>query len=125
MWRLDVPWENLRSRISPTKVVGIFDGTSVMTNGLRRFGYCFATTNEESLFGPSGTEVRGHEFHHSIFNTSEKNSFRPQKRKRWRSSFQLDGGLSRKGKLLQVYLQCSFLSKGTTPYELDSFYLGV
>ena len=30
------------------EMVGVFDGTSVMTNGLKRFGYCFATTNEDS-----------------------------------------------------------------------------
>lgn len=52
-------------------MVGIFEGVSVMTSRLKRFGYCQAETQVDSLFGPKGTLVRGHEFHHSVFETAE------------------------------------------------------
>ncbi|MGT2785051.1 cobyrinate a,c-diamide synthase [Streptococcus merionis] len=53
-------------------MVGIFKGKSIMTPRLKRFGYCQATTQVDSLFGPKGTQVRGHEFHHSTFETQEE-----------------------------------------------------
>lgn len=53
-------------------MVGIFKGKSIMTPRLKRFGYCQAKTQVDSLFGPKGTEVRGHEFHHSVFETAEE-----------------------------------------------------
>ncbi|NEW61849.1 cobyrinate a,c-diamide synthase [Granulicatella sp. zg-ZJ] len=52
-------------------MVGVFDGKSVMTPRLKKFGYCQATTKVDSLFGKAGTQVRGHEFHHSTFETNE------------------------------------------------------
>ncbi|WP_105116880.1 cobyrinate a,c-diamide synthase [Streptococcus suis] len=52
-------------------MVGIFDGVSLMTDRLKSFGYCQAKTQVGSLFGPKDTVVRGHEFHHSVFQTNE------------------------------------------------------
>ncbi|HFI0344953.1 TPA: cobyrinate a,c-diamide synthase [Streptococcus suis] len=52
-------------------MVGIFDGVSLMTDRLKSFGYCQAKTQVRSLFGPKDTVVRGHEFHHSVFQTNE------------------------------------------------------
>lgn len=54
------------------EMVGIFKGLSQMTPRLKRFGYCQAMTRVNSLFGPAGTVIRGHEFHHSIFETQEE-----------------------------------------------------
>lgn len=65
--------EKLETQGNIYEMVGIFQGKSVMTSRLKRFGYCIAQTKENSLFGPTGTEVRGHEFHHSIFETNEPN----------------------------------------------------
>ncbi|AIS59580.1 Cobyrinic acid A,C-diamide synthase [Listeria ivanovii subsp. londoniensis] len=53
-------------------MVGIFEGLSKMTERLRKFGYCFATPAYDTLLGKTGTTIRGHEFHHSIFETTEK-----------------------------------------------------
>ena len=55
------------------KMVGVFDGTSVDDQRTKNvLVTVLQPLMKISLFGPSGTEVRGHEFHHSIFNTSEK-----------------------------------------------------
>ncbi|MBC1731578.1 cobyrinate a,c-diamide synthase [Listeria seeligeri] len=53
-------------------MVGVFEGVSKMTERLRKFGYCFATPAHDTLLGKTGTTIRGHEFHHSIFETTEK-----------------------------------------------------
>ncbi|WP_271001107.1 cobyrinate a,c-diamide synthase [Listeria seeligeri] len=53
-------------------MVGVFEGVSKMTERLRKFGYCVATPTHDTLLGKTGTTIRGHEFHHSIFETTEK-----------------------------------------------------
>lgn len=63
--------EQLEAQGKIYDMVGIFKGKSKMTSRLKRFGYCIAQTKADSFFGPVGTEIRGHEFHHSIFETSE------------------------------------------------------
>ncbi|MBS5581469.1 MAG: cobyrinate a,c-diamide synthase [Megasphaera sp.] len=45
--------------------VGTLSGLSHMTERLTRFGYVEITTKKESLAGPAGTVLRGHEFHYS------------------------------------------------------------
>lgn len=60
-------------------MVGVFDGVSVMTQRLKRFGYCQATVDEDSMFGKQGVEVRGHEFHHSVFETAEETKLHLEK----------------------------------------------
>ncbi|MCI2496503.1 cobyrinate a,c-diamide synthase, partial [Listeria monocytogenes] len=51
------------------EMVGVFDGVSKMTTRLRKFGYCIAEPLEDTLLGKKGTAIRGHEFHHSVFET--------------------------------------------------------
>ena len=116
--------KNLEIEGQVYEMVGIFDGTSVMTNGLKRFGYCFATTNEDSLFGPSGTEIRGHEFHHSIFNTSEKTVLDLRKERDGEVVSNWTGGYQ-KGKTFASYLhvhlyQNEQLLKSWIDYILES-----
>lgn len=48
-------------------MAGIFDGESVMTPRLKRFGYCVAIPKEDTLVGKPGQRILGHEFHHSTF----------------------------------------------------------
>jgi len=48
-------------------MVGILDGYSRMTNGLKRFGYCMATAKVDNLISYKGQEMCGHEFHYSEF----------------------------------------------------------
>lgn len=49
------------------EMVGVFDGVSEMTSRLRRFGYCFAEPIQDTILAKKGSQVRGHEFHHSTF----------------------------------------------------------
>lgn len=53
------------------EMVGVFDGVSKMTTRLRKFGYCIAEPLEDTLLGKKGTAIRGHEFHHSVFETNQ------------------------------------------------------
>lgn len=47
-------------------MTGVLQGTSVMTGKLQRFGYVTVTTRSNSLFGPGGVMLKGHEFHRSL-----------------------------------------------------------
>lgn len=44
---------------------GVLPGDSAMQTQLRALGYREVTTLAETLFGPAGTTLRGHEFHWS------------------------------------------------------------
>ncbi|HDS17349.1 MAG TPA: cobyrinate a,c-diamide synthase [Proteobacteria bacterium] len=44
---------------------GVLDGHATMRDSLKALGYREITTLDESLFGPAGTVLRGHEFHWS------------------------------------------------------------
>ncbi len=46
-------------------MVGIFSMTAQMEEGLRALGYREIITESESMLGPAGTTVKGHEFHYS------------------------------------------------------------
>lgn len=48
-------------------MVGLLDGDSKMTPRLKRFGYCDATPVVDTIIGAAGTQLVGHEFHHSVF----------------------------------------------------------
>lgn len=88
-------------------MVGIFDGVSRMTSRLKRFGYCQAETQVDSLFGPKGSLVRGHEFHHSIFETDEEPVLAMEKARDGQVVAQWTGGYQ-KGKTFASYLHVHF-----------------
>jgi len=46
-------------------LVGLIDGRIEMTDQLQRMGYREVTFNRDTLLGPAGTQLRGHEFHWS------------------------------------------------------------
>ncbi len=46
-------------------MVGFFDGKTVMTGRLQRFGYVDINFTRDNLLGKKGQTVRGHEFHYS------------------------------------------------------------
>lgn len=52
-------------------MVGIFNGESTMTPRLRKFGYCVALPQQETLLGKPGQRIVGHEFHHSTFTPAD------------------------------------------------------
>ena len=43
-----------------------------MTKGLKRFGYCFGTAQEDTLLSTKGQILKGHEFHHSAVRFAPK-----------------------------------------------------
>ena len=45
-------------------MAGVLPGKAWYTGKLRRFGYLTLKARRESLYGPAGTELRGHEFHY-------------------------------------------------------------
>lgn len=92
------------------EMVGIFDGVSVMTSRLKRFGYCQAETQVPSLFGPKGTLVRGHEFHHSVFETSEETVLNLAKTRDGEVVAEWTGGYQ-KGRTFASYLHVHFYQK--------------
>ncbi|EAD0484926.1 cobyrinate a,c-diamide synthase, partial [Listeria monocytogenes] len=76
------------------EMVGVFDGVSKMTTRLRKFGYCIAEPLEDTLLGKKGTAIRGHEFHHSVFETNEPTRMKLTKKrdgeivKEWHGGYQ-------------------------------------
>ncbi|MEA9389344.1 cobyrinate a,c-diamide synthase [Acerihabitans sp. TG2] len=52
-------------------MVGLLRGTSRMSAGLKRFGYCEAEALCDNLLTERGDVLRGHEFHHSEYITDE------------------------------------------------------
>lgn len=88
-------------------MVGIFKGTSRMTKSLRRFGYCFAVAKEDTILSKSGEVIKGHEFHHSIFESNEKCAYTMQKERDKKIIDKWDGGYS-KGNTLATYLHTHF-----------------
>lgn len=57
----------LRTTQRDYPMVGIFPGYSEMTPRLKRFGYCYAQAQQDTLIALKGQSVVGHEFHHSVF----------------------------------------------------------
>lgn len=89
------------------EMVGIFDGSSKMTQRLQRFGYCQAKTSMSSLFGPAGTLLKGHEFHHSTFETDEPTVLSLEKYRDGQLVAAWSGGYQ-KGKTFASYLHLHF-----------------
>ena len=53
------------------ELVGLISGTSYMTSRLKRFGYCSFEPIQDMILAQTGWELRGHEFHHSDFDSTE------------------------------------------------------
>lgn len=91
------------------EMVGIFEGVSQMTSSLKRFGYCTGVAQEESLLSKVGDTIKGHEFHHSEFETGEKTAYLMKKNLSDDDSLGWRGGYS-KGNTLATYLHIHFYS---------------
>lgn len=91
------------------EMVGVFEGESRMTTGLKRFGYCYGEAMEDTILSEAGTVLRGHEFHHSEFYTSEKAAYCMKKNESDTPDQTWLGGYS-KGNTLVTYLHLHFYS---------------
>lgn len=88
-------------------MVGIFNGYSKMTNSLRRFGYCYGTAKVDTILSKKGEVIKGHEFHHSVFETNEECAYVMKKDKSGIVTDEWEGGYS-KGNTLATYLHTHF-----------------
>ena len=88
-------------------MVGIFKGTSKMTNSLKRFGYCDGIAKEETILSNKGEVIKGHEFHHSEFKSDENCAYKMVKKRCNKVIDEWDGGYS-KGNTLATYLHTHF-----------------
>jgi len=91
------------------EMVGVFEGESRMTKGLKRFGYCYGEAIEDTILSKKGTVLRGHEFHHSEFFSEETAVYRMKKNKTDADDKAWLGGYS-KGHTLASYLHLHFYS---------------
>jgi len=88
-------------------MVGIFEGTSKMTSSLKRFGYCYGIAKIDTVLSNKGEVIRGHEFHHSTFESSEDCSYTMVKERDSKILSEWDGGYSKKN-TLATYLHTHF-----------------
>jgi cobyrinic acid a,c-diamide synthase len=94
-------------------MVGIFNGKSVMTKSLKRFGYCVGEALEDTVLSQKGDKIKGHEFHHSEFISDEKCVYSMKKEKSGIVSHSWMGGYS-KNNTLATYLHTHFYSNLNT-----------
>lgn len=89
------------------RMTGILNGKSVMSQRLKRFGYCEGVAEGGSVISERSGSVRGHEFHYSDFISDLPTIYRMEKKmtdgtiKRW-------GGGYQKGNTLGTYLHTHF-----------------
>ena len=88
-------------------MVGIFKGCSKMTSSLKRFGYCFGEAKTDTILAKKGEIIKGHEFHHSVFESEEECAYCMKKLKDDKVVDEWDGGYS-KGNTLATYLHTHF-----------------
>ena len=64
---------------------GVIPGMVYYTGKLGRFGYIELTANEDSILGPAGTKLRGHEFHYfdSTDNGEALTARKPRRKRNW------------------------------------------
>lgn len=80
-------------------VAGWFQGYSVMTNRLQRFGYGHLTLDKECLLGKKGESIKIHEFHRSQAEIHEEEVYLLKK--------------IRKGEVVKTW-KCGYRKKGVT-----------
>lgn len=100
-------------------MVGIFEGESQMTSRLKRFGYCYGILKKDSLIGKSGSKIFGHEFHHSIFETSEKAVMLMEKNRDGAIISTWEGGYQKKNTFAS-YLHLHFFQNENFIHQLMS-----
>lgn len=89
------------------EMVGVFEGISKMTKSLKRFGYCDGIAKVDTVFSNKGDIIKGHEFHHSEFNSNEECSYKMVKKRGNKIVDEWYGGYS-KGNTLATYLHTHF-----------------
>ncbi|MGL6106614.1 cobyrinate a,c-diamide synthase [Romboutsia sp.] len=88
-------------------MVGIFKGCSKMTKSLRRFGYCYGSAKFDTILSKQGEIIKGHEFHHSVFETDEECAYIMKKERSGLVDDEWEGGYSKQN-TLATYLHTHF-----------------
>lgn len=88
-------------------MVGIFKGNSKMTTSLKRFGYCYGTAKGDTVLSKTNEIIKGHEFHHSVFETEEECAYVMRKERDGKIVDEWEGGYS-KNNTLATYLHTHF-----------------
>lgn len=88
-------------------MVGILRGYSEMTSSLKRFGYCYGISKVETILSKKGEMIKGHEFHHSVFQTKEECAYTMRKERDKKIVDEWEGGYS-KNNTLATYLHTHF-----------------
>lgn len=88
-------------------MVGIFKGYSKMTPSLKRFGYCLGEAKKDTILSKKGEIIKGHEFHHSVFESEEECAYHMKKLKDDKVVDEWEGGYS-KDNTLATYLHTHF-----------------
>ncbi len=91
------------------EMVGFYEGKSFMTERLKRFGYCTATAKEDTLIALKGEQIRGHEFHYSVFETEMEPAFDIVKIRDEKVVKSWEGGYSKKN-TLATYIHTHFFN---------------
>ncbi|TCL02565.1 hydrogenobyrinic acid a,c-diamide synthase (glutamine-hydrolysing) /cobyrinate a,c-diamide synthase [Sodalis ligni] len=91
-------------------MVGLLQGFSRMTQGLKRFGYCEGRSLSDNLLAGRGETLRGHEFHHSEYITDETPLFRMSKTAANGEVHQWAGGYGG-GNIFASYLHVHFYQR--------------
>lgn len=101
--------ENIKLDENIYEMCNIFKGTSKMSQRLQRFGYCIAKSNFDTVITKKGDEIKGHEFHHSIFESNLENAF-DMKKQLYDKSYKLWKGGYVSNNTLASYLHIHFSS---------------
>lgn len=90
-------------------MIGIFRGTSRMTSSLKRFGYCYGVAKKDTILSQKGDIIKGHEFHHSVFESDENCAYTMRKEREGKVVDEWDGGYSKEN-TLATYLHTHFFN---------------
>jgi cobyrinic acid a,c-diamide synthase len=102
------------------ELVGLLPAWTKMLERLKALGYVEVTLTRDSLFGPAGMQLRGHEFHYSEFNED------PGESTEWATAYQVRHRRGEKalcegyqrGRILVSYIHMHFASR---PESVDYF----
>ena len=78
-----------------------------MTSSLKRFGYCLGEAKVDTILAKKNQIIKGHEFHHSIFESNEECAYHMRKVKDNKVIDEWEGGYSKKN-TLATYLHTHF-----------------
>lgn len=92
------------------EMTGIFPGESRMEGRLKRFGYCQATAQQDTVLAARGETLRGHEFHYSDFHADIPCAFQFEKQRDGVTLQRWQGGYQR-GNTLASYLHVHFYQR--------------